>query len=159
MAQVGRPPKPAEQKRRLGDPGRHGLPAANEVAALQPLRDDVPPDLGPAGAELWEAVSSAAAPWLAPSDKFTLHLLCELYDRRAEYKRCLTDYGTLIVRPGDGHLVANPAAQLLIQTEKQITEIAASLGLTPADRTRMGLAEVKAKNAFEELMAKRNQRG
>jgi phage terminase small subunit len=47
----------------------------------------------------------------------------------------------------------------LIQTEKQITEIAASLGLTPADRTRMGLAEVKAKNAFEELMAKRNQRG
>lgn len=158
MAQVGRPPKPTEQKRRLGDPGRHGLPAVSQTAALEPLSDAVPPNLGPDGAELWTAVKSAAAPWLAPSDSLTLLLLCELYDRRAEYKRCLTDYGSLIVRPGDGHLVANPAAQLLIQTEKQITEIAASLGLTPADRTRMGLAEVKAKNAFEDLLSKRQNR-
>lgn len=159
MAQVGRPPKPAEQKRRLGDPGRHGLPAVNDVAALEPLSADVPPHLKSEGAELWQAVSTAAKPWLAPSDSFTLLMLCELYDRRAEYKKCLTDYGTLIQRPIDGHLVANPAAQLLIQTEKQIMDIASSLGLTPADRSRMGLAEVKAKNAFEDLLSKRKQRG
>lgn len=155
MAQVGRPPKPAEQKRRLGNPGRHELPAPEDVAPLEPLRSDVPPDLGPAGTELWEAVTSAATPWLAPSDSLVLLMLCELYDRRAEYKQTLIDYGPLIQRPIDGHLVANPVATLLIQTEKQIVDIASSLGLTPADRTRLGLAEVKAKNAFEELLSKR----
>lgn len=157
MGAVGRPPKPAEQKRRLGNPGRHDLPASTEVAALEPLDDAVPPSLGSAGRELWEAVTSAAAPWLAPSDSFTLLLLCELYDRRQTFVAALNDYGPLIVRP-DGHMVANPAAQMLVQVEKQITEIAQSLGLTPADRTRMGLAEVKAKNAFEELMSKRERR-
>jgi P27 family predicted phage terminase small subunit len=125
------------------------------VADVAPLENDIPDDLGEAGAELWVAITSAAQPWLARSDMFALHMLCELYDRRAEYKQVLVDHGTLIQRPIDGHLVANPAATLLIQTEKQITDLASSLGLTPADRTRMGLAEVKAKNAFEDLLAKR----
>jgi P27 family predicted phage terminase small subunit len=154
MANVGRPPKPNEQKRRLGNPGQRALPDADSVTALEPLSDDIPPSLGPDGAELWEAVTKAGAAWLAPTDSLVLLMLCELYDRRAEYKKCLTDYGPLILRPGDGHLVANPAAQLLIQTEKQITEIASSLGLTPTDRTRIGLGEVKAKNAFEEMLSK-----
>lgn len=154
----GPPPKPTEQKRRLGNPGKQTLPDLRDVADAAPLADEAPPDLGPEGADLWLAVRESAKPWLAASDSLTLLMLCELYDRRTEYKRTLTDYGTLITRP-DGHLVANPAAQLLIQTEKQITDIAASLGLTPADRTRMGLAEVKAKNAFEELLAKRQSRG
>lgn len=158
MANVGRPPKPTEQKRLLGNPGQRPLPDANEVAAIEPLNDDVPPELGPAGAELWEGVTQAAKRWLAPSDSLILLMLCELYDRRASFVKALDEHGALILRP-DGHLVANPAAQMLIQTEKQITEIAASLGLTPADRTRMGLAEVKAKNAVEELLAKRAQRG
>ena len=153
MTQVGRPPKPNEQKRRLGDPGRHGLPAADEVAPLAPMSAAVPPSLGPAGAELWEAVHAAATPWLAPSDSLVLLMLCEQYDRRAMYLDALAQHGALITRP-DGHLVANPAAQLVIQTEKSITDIAASLGLTPADRTRMGLAEVKKiRDEFEDIFS------
>lgn len=160
MAQVGRPPKPAEQKRRLGEPGHSNpLPAVRDVASLEPLRSDVPPDLGDAGRSVWESVNSSAKPWLAPSDRLILVMLCELIDRREEYKQTLIDYGPLIERPIDGHLVANPVAALLISTEKQIVEISSALGLTPADRTRMGLAEVKAKNAFEELLAKRKERG
>jgi P27 family predicted phage terminase small subunit len=155
----GPPPKPVEQKRALGNPGKQKLPNTAEIAALEPLDDSVPAHLGPDGRELWQGVTAAASRWLAPSDSLALLMLCELYDRRTEYKKCMTDYGTLIQRPNDGHLVANPAAQLLIQTEKQITDLASVLGLTPADRTRMGLAEVKAKNAFEELLAKRSQRG
>lgn len=157
MAAVGRPPKPNEQKRRLGNPGRRDLPEPSDVAALAPLESPVPPHLSPDGAELWQAVTEAAKPWLAPSDSLTLLLLCELYDRRASFVAALDEHGVLILRP-DGHMVANPAAQMLATVEKQITDIAASLGLTPADRTRMGLAEVKAKNAFEELLAKRSHR-
>jgi P27 family predicted phage terminase small subunit len=134
------------------------MPDSKEVAALAPLAPAVPPDLGSDGAELWSAVSQAASAWLAPSDSPTLLLLCELYDRRAMLKRHFEADGPLIMRP-DGHMVANPVAQMLATTEKQIVDIASSLGLTPADRTRMGLAEVKAQNAFEEMLAKRQNRG
>lgn len=150
----GPPPKPNEQKRRLGNPGQRKLPEPADVAPLEPLDAAVPPSLGEAGRELWEAITSAAAPWLAPTDSLMLLMLCELYDRRAEYTRVLREHGTLITRPADGHLVANPAAQLLIQTEKQISELASKLGFTPADRTRIGLGEVKAKNAWEEMFSK-----
>jgi len=159
MATVGRPPKPNEQKRRLGNPGHRDLPEPSEVAALAPLDDDVPAHLGEAGRELWQGVTTAAKAWLAPSDALTLLLLCELYDRRATFVAALNEHGPLILRPADGHMVANPAAQMLATVEKQITELAAALGLTPADRTRMGLAEVKAKNAVEDFLAKRAKRG
>lgn len=150
MAQSGRPPKPTEQKRRLGNPGRRQLP---DTAPVAPMETRTPSGLGPAGEALWEAVTAAAAPWLAPTDNFVLLLLCELYDRRALFQAALDEHGPLITRPADGHIVANPAAQLLIQTEKQISELASKLGFTPADRTRIGLGEVKAKNAFEEMMS------
>lgn len=158
MPSVGRPPKPAEQKRRLGNPGRRALPAKDDVAALAPLADSLTPDLGPDGLSLWESVTQAARAWLAPSDSPTLLLLCELYDRRAMFVEHLRADGPLIMRP-DGHMVANPIVQMLATTEKQIVDLASSLGLTPADRTRMGLAEVKAQNAFEEMLSKRQQRG
>lgn len=158
MPSVGRPPKPAEQKRRLGNPGRRALPDRDAVAPLSPLSAVLPPDLGEDGLSLWQSVSQAASAWLAPSDAPTLLMLCELYDRRAMLKGHLDTDGPLIMRP-DGHMVANPIVQMLATTEKQIVDLASSLGLTPADRTRMGLAEVKAQNAFEEMLAKRQQRG
>lgn len=157
MPSVGRPPKPAEQKRRLGNPGKRAMPAVGDVAPLSSLSATLPPDLGSDGLSLWEAVSQAAKAWLAPSDAPTLLLLCELYDRRAMLKGHLDADGPLIMRP-DGHMVANPVMQMLATTEKQIADLASSLGLTPADRTRMGLAEVKAQNAFEEMMSKRQNR-
>lgn len=70
----------------------------------------------------------------------------------------LAEHGPLIERPGDGHLVANPVGAMLATTEKQMVHIAASLGLTPADRSRLGVAEVKARNAFEEMLARHQRR-
>jgi phage terminase small subunit len=47
---------------------------------------------------------------------------------------------------------------MLSTIEKEIASMAASLGLTPADRTRLGVAEVKAQNAFEQMLASRAKR-
>jgi P27 family predicted phage terminase small subunit len=76
-------------------------------------------------------------------------------DRRALMMANLAEYGLLIERPNDGHLVANPVVAMLSTLEVQMNRVAASLGLTPADRTRMGLAEVKARSAFEQMLADR----
>lgn len=154
----GPPPIPNERKRMTGNPGKRALPAQKDVAALAHMDDDVPPELGEKGAALWRSITTAARAWLAPTDESALMLLCELYDRREEFKQRFAADGPLIMRP-DGHMVANPVVVMLQTTEKQIVDLASSLGLTPADRTRMGLAEVKAQNAFEEMLAKRHQRG
>jgi hypothetical protein len=44
---------------------------------------------------------------------------------------------------------------MLSTLEGEISKLAGQLGLTPSERTRMGLAEVKAKNAFEEMLSRR----
>lgn len=157
MATVGRPAKPVEQKRRLGNPGKRALPEPASVAALPALVDETPASLGEAGRELWTAVTAAGKAWLAPSDHPMLQMLCELADRRETFLQSLAVHGPLIERPGDGHLVANPVGAMLATTEKQMVHIAASLGLTPADRSRLGVAEVKARNAFEEMLARRQR--
>lgn len=154
----GPPPMPNERKRKLGNPGKRALPAVADVVALAPADASVPPDLGSKGTEMWQRISEAAKAWLAPSDEPTLELLCELYERRELLKGHFAADGPLIMRP-DGHMVANPVVTMLQTTEKQIADLASSLGLTPADRTRMGLAEVKAQNAFEEMLSRRQTRG
>lgn len=153
---VGRPPKPNEQKRRLGNPGKRSLPAIATVTPLRPAQEAAPAHLGPEGHDLWERVARAAV-WLAPSDLPMLALLCELTDRRAEFLANLDSSGPVLVNPS-GRVVANPIVGMLSSVEKQIVEISSLLGLTPADRTRMGVAEVKATNSFEEMLARRQKR-
>lgn len=155
---MGRPPKPNEQKRRLGNPGQRPLPDTATVTALPALPADVPEHLGDAGAALWASVTGRARAWLAPSDEPVLLLLCELADRREVFAATLAEHGPLMIRPTDGHYVANPAAAMLSDVEKRMVHIASLLGLTPADRTRIGLGEVKAKNAFEEMLSRRATR-
>jgi hypothetical protein len=56
----------------------------------------------------------------------------------------------------------NPEAwrerKALRELEKNITNSLSLLGFTPTDRSRLGVAEVKAKSKLEELRAKRDQR-
>ena len=47
----------------------------------------------------------------------------------------------------------------LLETEKLIQSSLSLLGFTPSDRSRLGLAEVKAKSKLEELMDRRAARG
>jgi P27 family predicted phage terminase small subunit len=105
---------------------------------------------------MWLSVSRAAV-WLAPSDLPTLTLLCELADRRAEFLAILDSAGPVLVNPS-GRVVANPIVGMLSTLERQMIDISATLGLTPADRTRLGVAEVRAETAFEAMLSKRAQR-
>jgi P27 family predicted phage terminase small subunit len=144
---------PAERKRKLGNPGKRDLPAAGDVAALPAIPLDVPAHLGDAGAALWVRVVDGAV-WLAETDKPTLELLCEKVDRREEFKRILADDAPVLYTD-KGYAYAHPVVGMLSTIENEIAKLFGAIGLTPTDRTRMGLAEVKAKNAFEEMLARR----
>lgn len=153
---AGRPPKPTEAKRKLGNPGQRPLPVLAETVALAPLPFSPPADLGKDGIDFIRDVV-ASTPWLADTDRPTVELAARLVDECAEMARDIAESGRLHMTE-KGYPVINPLVGALSTSRKQLHSVLASLGYTPADRTRMGLAEVKAKNAFEEMLSRRSQR-
>jgi P27 family predicted phage terminase small subunit len=150
---AGRPPVPTERKRKLGNPGQRPIPALADTTAVAPVSEAAPDHLAEAGSSMFRRIVSGAA-WLAETDKPTLELLCEKVDRREEMKAALAR-SELVLFTDKMYAYPNPLVGMLSTIETEIAKLFSALGLTPTDRTRMGLAEVKARNAFEDFLAKR----
>jgi len=149
MSQRGRPPKPVEQKRLLGNPGRRPLPDVAEVAVIAGASSVPEParSLGSDGFTMWHRVWSAGIPWLSPhTDVELLLMLCESVDERAD----------LVVRVRE--LGDNSDRRALRALNSEISSALSLLGFTPTDRTRLGLAEVKRESRLEELQRRRDSR-
>ena len=142
------PPKPLEQKRLLGNPGKRAMPSNGSTITLfagvrKPLAQ-----LGLAGQALWDSVFSEGELWVSPrTDVAWLQVVCELLDRRDVLKQ---------------EWIADPTNRQvnmsLLETERLIQSGLGLLGFTPTDRSRLGVAEVKAKSKLEELMERRANR-
>jgi hypothetical protein len=143
MGQVGRPPKPIEQKRRTGNPGKRALPKAEVVAlpsafcAPEPHRP-----LGSVGRDVWDRTWRACGAWLKPeSDAEQVLIVAELSDERHRLRV---------------HVLQNPddwrTRKALRELEKLLQSGLSTLGMTPVDRSRLGVSEVK-ENPFAKLHA------
>jgi hypothetical protein len=101
-----------------------------------------------AGLQLWDSVFKYGELWIARrTDTHLLLMTCEQLDRREQIK-------ALIAETNDWHLFKQ-----LNDLERLISSNLGLLGFTPSDRTRLGLAEVKAQSKLEELLARKGQRG
>jgi hypothetical protein len=142
------PAKPIELKRKLGNPGKRAMPGEGELMTIEGgFREPLRP-LGEAGQQLWDEIYMVGGMWISPrSDTQLLQMCCELLDRRE------------ILRE---EFLADPTERKvnmsLLETEKLIQTSLSLLGFTPSDRSRLGLAEVKAKSKLEELMDRRANR-
>jgi hypothetical protein len=145
---MGNPPKPIEQKRLLGNPGQRTLPSSDSTIALYSGSREPLFPLGEAGRALWDSVFAEGELWISPrTDVAWLQVVCELLDRRDVLKvEWLAD-------PTN-----RPVNMSLLETEKLIQSGLGLLGFTPTDRSRLGVAEVKAKSKLEELMERRANR-
>ena len=100
-----------------------------------------------AGQQLWNSAMLTGQAWIARnSDTHLLMMTCEQLDRREQIR-------SLILETNDWHLFKQ-----LNDLERLITSNLGLLGFTPSDRTRLGLAEVKAKSKLEELLARKEAR-
>tara|TARA_B110000503_G_C7151289_1_gene415313 strand:- start:2396 stop:2881 length:486 start_codon:yes stop_codon:yes gene_type:complete len=159
MAQVGRKPKPIEQKIRTGNPGKRKLPTI--VALPNPFPDNSPPEphrplirsqsgaLG-SGAHLWEMIWTSASPWLRKDmDIELVMLVCEQTDERTLLRDKMFRIG----------LEWRERAALR-QLEKAIAQNLSQLGFTPTDRARLGMSS-QTTDALQEfrdkVSAKRTQ--
>jgi hypothetical protein len=145
MAQRGRPPKPTEQKRLIGNPGKRPLPETSNLILL-PAVNEVPQPtrkLFQYGQELWDRVWTMGHTWLSYSTDLDLLLIvCEQLDERAKLRTLVWNNGRTDER------------KALRQLEKQIVENLSLLGFTPTDRSRLGIAEVKKLSKLEALRDK-----
>lgn len=136
------PAKPIEQKRLLGNPGKRAMPQPAEYIEggyIEPLRN-----LEEAGMQLWQSAMTTGQQWIARnSDTQLLQLTCEQMDRRSY----LINYWRN--DPTDKNLLMR-----LAEIEKSIASNLSLLGFTPTDRSRLGLAEIKAKSKLQELLEK-----
>lgn len=121
------------------------------------MAPQAPDHLGPDGTAVWQIMADQCQ-WIAESDRPTMVLLCEKIDRRADFKARLASSDP-VLWTDKGYAYANPLVGMLSTLEKEISELLSKLGLTPADRTRMGVAEVKAQSAFEQMLASKAKRG
>jgi hypothetical protein len=156
MANVGRPPKPVEEKRRLGNPGKRALPSDALVVAL-PAAEVIPEPtrpLGTYGTQFWERVWQYGIHWISPSTDFevmmmTAELIDERWGLRAKVMKSLVAEHTTSEASRD--------RRALRELDRLIDSHLSQLGLTPADRTRLGYAEVKRMSKIAELRKMSNE--
>jgi hypothetical protein len=145
MTTTGRPPKPTELKRRVGNPGKRALPTPATVHALPPVdtTPDPPRPLGPAGRALWERAWQHGRAWIAESDIELLLLTCEQIDERQALR-------LRVLRDNDWRERSGLRA-----LDKVIQDGLGMMGFSPVDRSRLGVAEVKVVSALEEVRRRR----
>jgi hypothetical protein len=149
MAQMGRPTKPIEQKRLLGNPGRRPLPDTATLQQLEPISSipQPPRQLFEAGQQLWDRVWESGLTWISPhSDIELLMMTCEQIDERIKLRTSVWNNNRSDER------------KALRALDREIVNNLSLLGFSPADRSRLGVAEVKKQSKLEEIIAKREAR-
>jgi P27 family predicted phage terminase small subunit len=147
---AGRPAKPVEQKRKNGNPGKRPLPDLKNVIALPQIKNQPPIHLSESGKKIWLEIRELA-PWVATTDGKLLIELCEKMDKKYELKEKLaaTDY---VLFTDKGYAYANPLFGMLNTVENDIVKLLSLLGLTPVDRSKLGVAEVTTKGKLAQLL-------
>ena len=109
---------------------------------------------GTPGDDLIRALlASPASAWIAEPDRLALlALVRDAWNERAALMDDVAQHGY-----GDGRYT-RPAVLRLDRVERNLTTWLSQLGLTPADRSRLGVAEVKVRSKLEELRARRDAR-
>jgi hypothetical protein len=116
---AGRPPKPIEQKRRTGNPGKRALPAASNLAVVPAVE---PAPLERSAAEVFSQVLADGVHWLGQTDSPTLVILREQLEEREQLRAIVMESGR------------NDDRKALRDLEKAIRETLSACGFDPAAR-------------------------
>lgn len=129
----GRRPKPAEQKLRIGNPGKRPVKTADVIVAfpqpdLEPLRP-----LGTFGLALWQRIWLSGASWLKPTiDAELVQMVCEQVDERARLR-------TIVLQDAKDWRSRRGLREL----DRQIASLLGQLGFSPTDRAGLGVSDQK----------------
>lgn len=151
----GRKPKPTEQKRREGNPGKRQLPAPVTVAGRVVGPDDTPEPpahLTEEGVELFVSWRDLLV-GLGTFDKADVPALCGMVEAeleaRAAYEALQLEGHT--IRGDRSEAVPHPAYKIWRDSRKLMLQHAEHFGFTPVARARLGLAGLMGRALAQEL--------
>lgn len=122
---------------------------------LPQISNEPPAHLTKAQKDKWIELRRLA-PWIAVTDEPLLTTLIEKLTRQKQIQKELKK-SKFVLYTDKGYAYANPLFGMLSTIETEIFKILCQLGLTPVDRTKMGVAEVKARTKLEEILSQKNE--
>lgn len=144
---MANPPKPIEQKRLTGNPGKRALPKEGSLVVIPQVENPEPlRPLGETGLAFWDEAWGKGQLWLGRTDKWLVQLTAEMFDERESLRQS-------VLANADAEDSWRDRRQLR-DLERSIVSNLSLLAWTPVDRSRYGLAEVKAKSKLAEFMEK-----
>ncbi|MCI0633888.1 MAG: P27 family phage terminase small subunit [Actinobacteria bacterium] len=152
----GRPPKPTERKRAAGNPGKRKLPKPLSIVPAASGTPAPPVPLERAGSELWRLVWAEASEWLAPSDVPLVALLAQFADERDRWLALAAEEG-ITHTTRHGAIRVHPGVAEARRLEASMLTCLSLLGLSPSDRSRLGLSEVRRMSSLADLMQRRHR--
>jgi P27 family predicted phage terminase small subunit len=85
--------------------------------------------------------------------------LCRAYDEIDEIRRELRKKGQKrVIETAKGGVVTNPLIAQLRKLEELVTRYEGLCGLTPSDRSRLGIAEVQRVSKLDAFLSRRGSR-
>jgi P27 family predicted phage terminase small subunit len=151
---TGRPNgRPRTQK---GAGSAVSAPLNKDAAAVIP---PFPEGLNEDGENLWMKIWAGAKDWLHESDAFIVTELCQIYQDKELYRRAL-DLGSVprTYRLSNKTIVPHPYVALLKDSRAQMNTHLSSLGLSPADRARIGAIEALKDDPVLDLLRRKIKR-
>lgn len=155
----GRPPKPVEEKRRQGNPGKRPLPDVvlvkgrpNEMVGLLPEGFEHPKSLDAVAIEAWDEIVPALyqANILDKIDRLALENICLTWSRLTQIRQVIARQG-IAALGSTGQLVAHPLLSEERAYLKEFTRLSEQYALTPVARARLGVTLLQGKTMAQEL--------
>jgi P27 family predicted phage terminase small subunit len=152
---------PTEQKRLHGrGPGKdcagNALPAPITVLPAPEAVPPVPGYLCATGRAHWDRVWRQAAAWLSESDAGAAERYCWLFDWLDVMREAVVEQG-LTVRGSTGQPTAHPLLARIEAANAELRLLEGRLGLDPAARSALGVAEVRRVSALDEMMRRQRR--
>jgi P27 family predicted phage terminase small subunit len=128
------------------------MPAKVEVGGPPRELPQPPEDMPEDARKVWEVTVPrlAAIGLLDVVDSFALEAMCTQWARAKQAGRVLAEQG-MVTLGSTGQLVEHPALASERQAHQMFLRLAEQYALTPVARTRLGLAELKARSIANEV--------
>ena len=128
----------------------NSLPRASELG--------VPDGLGPLAIEAWQRIVEYAGAWIAVSDRDALTMLVKDIEFLAGLEARIATDGPVLYTD-KGYAYAHPAVGMRTSAEESVRKWMNHLGLTPADRAKLGIAMVESQSRIEKYRERMQQKG
>lgn len=128
---------------------QNSLPRASELG--------VPDGLGPIATEAWQRIVDYAGSWIAVSDRDALTMLCRDIEMLANLEAKISQDGPVLYTD-KGYAYAHPAMGMRTSTEESVRKWMNHLGLTPADRAKLGIAMVESQSKIDKYRERMQQK-